>query len=82
MEHEPISVLIADDHTEFRDGLRGLLEAQADLAVIGQAANGNDALKLASRLMPDVVLMDLQMPDLNGIEATRQIVAGHTSAFW
>jgi len=67
---EPIRILIADDNPEFREGLRGLLAAQPDLAVVGEAATGAEALALAARTLPDVVLMDLQMPDLNGIEAT------------
>jgi DNA-binding NarL/FixJ family response regulator len=72
---EPIRVLIADDNAEFRAGLRGLLAAQPDLAVVGEAATGATALAQAARTLPDVVLMDLQMPDLNGIEATRRMVA-------
>jgi DNA-binding NarL/FixJ family response regulator len=72
---EPIRILIADDNPEFREGLRGLLAAQPDLAVVGEAATGAAALALAARTLPDVVLMDLQMPDLNGIEATRQLTA-------
>jgi DNA-binding NarL/FixJ family response regulator len=68
-----ISVLVADDHAVVRDGLRLLLEAQADIEVIGDAANGREAVHRAGKLCPDVVIMDIAMPELNGIEAARHI---------
>jgi two-component system, NarL family, response regulator LiaR len=70
-----ISVLIADDHPFVRHGLRTYLETLADMDVAGEASDGAEAVELAGRLLPDVVLMDLVMPELDGIEATRQIKA-------
>jgi two-component system NarL family response regulator len=66
-----IQVLIADDHTLFRKGVRKMLEAEEDMCVVGEAASGQEAVAQARALMPDVVLMDIKMPDLDGIEATR-----------
>lgn len=71
---EAIRILLADDHTLFRDGLRALFGSLLDMEVVGEAATGEEAIALAEKLQPDVVLMDIQMPDLNGVEATRQIV--------
>jgi DNA-binding NarL/FixJ family response regulator len=71
---ETIRILIADDHTLFRDGLRALLASIPDIEVVGEAASGEEALRLTVEHQPDVILMDIQMPDLNGIEATRQIL--------
>ena len=68
-----IRVLLADDHTILRAGLRMMLNAQPDIEVVGEASDGRQALVEALRLQPDVVLMDITMPELNGIEATRQI---------
>lgn len=68
-----IRVFIADDHAVVRDGLRCLLEAQPDLTVIGDSANGRETVTLVKQLRPDVVLMDISMPELNGIDATAQI---------
>jgi NarL family two-component system response regulator LiaR len=70
-----ISILIVDDHPIVRQGLRTLLELQEDLIVVGEAINGISAVKLAALLKPDVVLMDLVMPEMDGISATRQICA-------
>ena len=72
---EPIHILIADDHALFRSGLRSLLASVPDTDVVGEASTGQDAIAQAEALQPDVVLMDIQMPGLNGIDATRRIVA-------
>ena len=68
-----IHVFLADDHAVVRDGLRFLLEAQPDITVVGDAANGRDAVRLVEQLRPDVVIMDIAMPELNGIEAARRV---------
>jgi DNA-binding NarL/FixJ family response regulator len=68
-----IRVLLADDHAVVRDGLRALLEAQPGIEVVGDVANGREAVREAQKLRPDVIVMDIAMPDLNGIEATLQI---------
>jgi DNA-binding NarL/FixJ family response regulator len=69
-----VRVVIVDDQTLFRSGLARLLSAQPGLRVVGEAANGAEAIQLVQRLNPDVVLMDIRMPEVNGIEATRQIL--------
>ncbi|HRR40947.1 MAG TPA: response regulator transcription factor [Syntrophales bacterium] len=74
-----INVLIADDHAIVRDGLRYLLEAQGDIKVVGEAATGREALKKVNELKPDIVIMDIVMAELNGIEATEQICRYHPS---
>jgi DNA-binding NarL/FixJ family response regulator len=68
-----IAVLIVDDHTLVRDGIRSLLELVSDIEVVGEAENGREALDKVKELMPDVVLMDMAMPIMNGLEATRRI---------
>jgi DNA-binding NarL/FixJ family response regulator len=68
-----IKVLIADDHVFYREGVRAFLENEPDIEVVGEAGNGEEALAKAVELKPDVILMDLKMPGMNGIEATRRI---------
>jgi DNA-binding NarL/FixJ family response regulator len=70
-----ITILLADDHPVVRHGLRGMLEAEPDLRVVGEAGTGTESITLATNLRPDVVLMDLRMPDLDGASATTQIRA-------
>lgn len=76
----PITVLIADDHPVVRGGLRALLDSLAGIDVVGEAVDGEDAVAQVERLAPDVVLMDVSMPGLDGIEATRQVVASSSAA--
>lgn len=71
---KPITVLLADDHTVVREGFRNMLEMEADIKVVGEAENGREAVALAKKLKPDILLMDIAMPLLNGLEATRQLV--------
>lgn len=70
---DEIRLLLADDHAVVRSGLRLLLEAQPDLTIVGEVENGDDAIRRTAELSPDVVLMDIEMPGMNGIEATRRI---------
>jgi DNA-binding NarL/FixJ family response regulator len=74
---ETIRLVIADDHPVVRDGLRAMLDTQPDIDVVGEASTGAEALSMAHSLRPDLVLMDLQMPELDGASATRQIRAEH-----
>ena len=71
---QKIRVLIADDHPVFRFGLRSLISSTSEMEVIGEATNGDSAIELSASLKPDIILMDVNMPELNGIEATRKIL--------
>jgi DNA-binding NarL/FixJ family response regulator len=71
-----VRILIADDHAVVRQGLRALIESRTDMSVVGEAANGRVAVQMARDLSPHVVVMDVTMPDMNGVEATRQVVKG------
>jgi two-component system, NarL family, response regulator NreC len=70
-----IRILLADDHALVRQGFSMILDAQPDMQIVGQAGNGREAVELAGKLQPDVVVMDVAMPDLNGIEATRRLAS-------
>ena len=74
MPEKRTTVLLVDDHAVVRQGFRMIISAESDFEVIGEAANGREAVSLAEQLQPDIVLMDVSMPELNGIEATRRIV--------
>jgi len=69
------TIVLVDDHKMMRDGLRAVIEKEDEIRLVGEAENGRKALELARELLPDVVVMDVGMPDMNGIEATRQILA-------
>jgi DNA-binding NarL/FixJ family response regulator len=73
MKHQPIEIVIADDHTIVRQGLRKLLEEEECLKITGEAVDGHEAVQVVQKLQPDIVIMDIAMPVLNGIEAARQI---------
>ncbi|HSB90800.1 MAG TPA: response regulator transcription factor [Anaerolineales bacterium] len=79
MTAAPIRVLIADDHRLFRDGLRALLNSAPDLEVVGEAGGGEEVVAKAAEVRPDVILMDLQLPGINGVEATRRILGSQPS---
>jgi len=74
---QKIGILIADDHTLLRNGIRALLEDEQDMVIVGEANDGREAVRLAAQLKPNVILMDIAMPLLNGLEATRQIKREH-----
>ena len=76
---QPVRILLADDHPIFRDGLRRLLEAEPDLKVIGEACDGAEAVKMAQQLKPDILLLDLAMPRMPGLEALREMSSGPAS---
>lgn len=69
-----MKILIADDHGVVRQGLKALIETEADIQVVGEASDGQEVVQLARRLLPDIILMDIAMPDINGVEATRSIL--------
>ena len=75
VEAGKVRVLIADDHAVLREGVALLIDREADMCVVGQASGGREALKLARQLQPDVAVIDLSMPDINGVQASEQLLA-------
>lgn len=80
MSESPASILLIDDHPLLRQGIKQLVEMEDDMEVIGEASNANDGVRLANELEPDLVLMDLNMPDVDGIEALKRLRAQNTSS--
>jgi DNA-binding NarL/FixJ family response regulator len=74
-----IKILLVDDHQLFRDGLKNILDKKSNMTVIAQASNGRDAVKICAKLKPDVAIIDVSMPDMNGLEATNQILKTNSS---
>ena len=72
-----IKILLVDDHKLLRDGLRNIIEQRSNMHIIGEASDGREAIKVASKLLPDVIVIDLAMPGMNGIEAAQQIHKNH-----
>lgn len=72
---KPVRIVLADDHALVREGTRHLLDQQADMSVVGEAGNGEEAVRLVSQLRPDIAILDMAMPELNGVDATRRIKA-------
>ena len=72
---KPIRILLADDHAVVRHGFKMILDAQPDMEIVGEAGNGREAIELAERFRPDIIVMDVAMPELNGIEATRRLAS-------
>jgi YesN/AraC family two-component response regulator len=68
-----IKILLVDDHKLLRDGLRNIIEQRSNMHIIGEASDGREAIKVASKLLPDVIVIDVAMPGMNGIEAAQQI---------
>ena len=77
-----LRILLADDHKMLREGLRVLIDSQPGMHVVGEAANGKEVLEKAGELKPDVVVMDLSMPELNGLQATESLKAKHPPSRW
>jgi DNA-binding NarL/FixJ family response regulator len=80
MANEALRILLVDDHPLVRDGLRALLASVENMSVVGEAAGGEEAIERAVELLPDIILMDLHMPGMNGVEATRRILQAHPHA--
>ena len=78
--NKPIRLLIVDDHMIVRKGIRALLATETDIEVVGEAANGREAIAQAAKLRPDVILIDLMMPEIDGIEAVRRITGADAEA--